>query len=50
MLRIAVVEDDAACARQLQEYILRFSRERGETIETEVFTDGAQLVMDYRPV
>ena len=50
MLRIAVVEDDTACARQLQEYILRFSRERGETIETEVFTDGAQLVMDYRPV
>lgn len=50
MLRIAVVEDDAACARQLQEYILRFGRERGETIETEVFTDGAQLVMDYRPV
>ena len=30
MLRIAVVEDDTACARQLQEYILRFSRERGD--------------------
>lgn len=50
MIRVAVVEDDAACARQLREYVERFAGENGETLKVETFTDGAQLAMDYRPI
>lgn len=50
MLRIAVVEDEPATCRLLQDYILRFQRERKAEIETETFSNGLDLVGDYRPL
>ncbi|MCD7753018.1 MAG: LytTR family DNA-binding domain-containing protein [Clostridiales bacterium] len=50
MPRIAIVEDDAACARQLQEYVERYSRETGTELQTTLFPDGLDVVEDYRPV
>lgn len=50
MVRIAVVEDEAACAEQLREYAGRFMREKGIAADVTVFADGLDIVEDYRPV
>ena len=48
MLHIAIVEDDPDYARQLQDYLGRYSRESGEPIEVTVYTDGDEIVEGYR--
>ena len=48
MLHIAIVEDDPSYARQLQDYLGRYSRESGEPIEVTVYTDGDEIVEGYR--
>ena len=48
MLHIAIVEDDPSYARQLQDYLGRYSRESGEPIEVAVYTDGDEIVEGYR--
>lgn len=50
MVRIAIVEDEAGCRRQLQEYIRRFSSERGVEFDIAEFQEGSALVEHYRPV
>lgn len=50
MFRIAIAEDDQACARQLQEYLERYGRENGEELEVHWFPDGMELAEEYRPV
>ena len=43
MFRIAIAEDDEACARQLQEYLERYGRENREELEIRRFPDGMEL-------
>ena len=49
MLRIAIVEDEEACVRQMEEYLDRFGKETGIMFQKRIFRNGAQLVFDYRP-
>ena len=50
MLRIAIAEDEPACARQLQAYIDRYSREQGLEAAVTWFPDGLELAEQYAPV
>ena len=47
-MRIAIVEDEPAIQQQLQEYIQRYTRQYGTAFEVEVFSDGLELLEDYR--
>ena len=49
MLHIAIVEDEDACARQLEEYLQRFQEENGIQISVERFADGMELTERYHP-
>lgn len=49
MTRVAIVEDNPACAEQLREYVLRYFQERGEAVNITLFPDGLDLAEDYRP-
>ena len=48
MIRIALVEDDLACCRQMEEYLIRYAQETGEELSTQVFRDGEDILRDYR--
>ena len=48
--RVAIVEDDRACARQLEECVRRYLKENGLDGEIVVFPDGMDIAEDYRPV
>ncbi len=47
MVRIALVEDDDSCRRELMEYLNRFARESGEHFSVSAFTDGAEITEGY---
>lgn len=47
MIRIAIVEDEADFARQMEDYAARYQRERGESLRVTVYTDGTELVERY---
>ena len=44
---IAVVEDEPLFAKQLEEYIRRYERERDKKINITFFTDGEDIVENY---
>ncbi len=48
MIRIAIVEDEALYAGQLQEYLQQYEKEHGEEFEITVYTDGDGIVSKYR--
>jgi DNA-binding LytR/AlgR family response regulator len=48
MIRIALVEDDAVYRQQLMEYLSRYEKESGEAFRILEFTDGAEIVTDYK--
>lgn len=48
MIRIAVVEDESHYKEQLVEYLQRFAKEEGETIDIETYSDGDGIVEDYK--
>jgi DNA-binding LytR/AlgR family response regulator len=48
-VRVAIVEDDAAAAQLLLNDLRTFETENEADFELTVFTDGAQIVKDYRP-
>ena len=48
MTRIALVEDDLVCRRQMEEYLARFARETGETFSARAFDDGKDILGNYR--
>ena len=48
MTRIAIVEDDLACCKQLKEYLTHYAQETGETFSIQTFGDGDDIVNDYR--
>ena len=50
MIQVAVVEDEAVCREQLGTYLKKFEQEQDETIEVAMFSDGDQILKDYRPV
>ena len=50
MLNIAIVEDEVGFQRQIQEYVERFMAKRGENAQITCFSDGQELLREYRPV
>lgn len=50
MTRIAIVEDEAAVREQLAGYVQRYTRQYGIQFEVTMFTDGVEILEDYRPV
>lgn len=49
MTRIAIVEDEAAVRGQLAGYVQRYTRQYGTPFEVTEFTDGMEILEDYRP-
>ncbi len=49
MIRIAIVEDDAASAGTLRRFLERYQTERGCELRLDDFSDGEELVQSYRP-
>ena len=47
MFRFAIVEDDDACADQLQKHLAQFAEENSVEIRTDRFYDGLNFVEDY---
>ena len=50
MIRIAMVEDEAAVREQLQGYIQRYTRQYGTAFAVTEFSDGVEILDAYRPV
>lgn len=50
MVRIAMVEDEAAVREQLQGYIQRYTRQYGTKFAVTEFSDGVEILDAYRPV
>ena len=48
MIRIAIVEDDRHDAELLQDYLKRYERENSVHFQITVFTDGLDIISDYR--
>lgn len=47
MVRIAIVEDEQACADRLQTYIERCCKENGVEATVRYFSDGEEIASDY---
>lgn len=50
MVRIAFVEDDPAVMETLVDYIRRYERQYGGSFELMQFSDGDEIVSDYRAI
>ena len=50
MIRIAIVEDEAAVREQLTGYVQRYTRQYGTTFEVTEFSDGVEILDEYRPM
>ena len=50
MIRIAMVEDEAAVREQLQGYIQRYTRQYGTEFAVTEFSDGVEILDAYRSV
>ena len=50
MIRVAMVEDEAAVRDQLMGYVQRCMRQYDAQIEVTMFTDGVEILEEYRPV
>ena len=48
MTRIAIVEDETAVREQLAGYVQRYTRQYGTQFEVTMFTDGVEILEDYR--
>ena len=48
MVNIAIVEDEAMYAKQLQELLLQYQKENGEVFNITVYSDGDQIVHKYK--
>ncbi len=48
MIQIAIVEDDSRYAEQLKEYLQKYGEEAGERISVTWFSDGEDIVTDYK--
>ncbi len=50
MIRVAIVEDDAAARAALQEYLKRYEKETGTAVSVSAFSDAVAFLDGYRPV
>lgn len=50
MVRVAIVEDESICAKQISDYLQRYSKETGVEFSITCFEDGSSLVEHYSPV
>ncbi|MDF2789921.1 MAG: DNA-binding response regulator, partial [Neobacillus sp.] len=48
MIRIAIVEDEINYQEQLIEFLRRFEKDRGETIEITTYSDGDEIIENYK--
>lgn len=48
MIRIAIVEDETAYAQTLRAYLDRYATESGRQFAVTVYTDGEDIVDNYR--
>ncbi|MCR4998326.1 MAG: LytTR family DNA-binding domain-containing protein [Lachnospiraceae bacterium] len=48
MIRIAIVDDDPYYRQVLEKYICRYEEEYGEKLQVREFSDGADIVENYR--
>ena len=48
MVRVALVEDDAADRQRLHEYLQQYERDSGERFRVTLFADGDEITEDYR--
>lgn len=49
MYHIAIVEDEAGYAQQLQEFLKKYADESGQSFEITHFSDGCEIVEGYHP-
>ena len=49
MVRIAILEDEASVREDLARYLRRYTRQYGTEFEVSLFTDGDEILEDYRP-
>ena len=50
MIRVAIVEDEPQVREQLVDYLRRYERQFGKMFELATFSDGDEIVSDYRAV
>lgn len=50
MYHVAIVEDEASFAAQLQEYLKQYEEENDIRFKVSVFEDGADILADYQPL
>lgn len=50
MYHVAIVEDEASFATQLQEYLKQYEEENDVRFKISVFGDGADILEDYQPL
>lgn len=48
MLRLAIVEDDAAYRNELKKYLLQYEKEKGEKFQINEFSDGDGILQNYK--
>lgn len=48
MIHIAIAEDDAAYAKELQSFIATFQKEYGQELHLTLYSDGQALLEDYQ--
>ena len=48
MINIAIVEDEAMYAKQLEEFLHQYGAENGETFDITIYSDGDQVVHKYK--
>jgi DNA-binding LytR/AlgR family response regulator len=49
MLRVAIVEDEAECREVLRDMISQYAEEQQKQIRVQEFSDGSELVDNYKP-
>lgn len=48
MIKIAIVEDEAMYAKQLEEFLHQYETENQEAFEITIYSDGDQIVNKYK--
>lgn len=48
MIQLAIVEDDALYAKQLQEYLDKYQQQTGQRFAIRFFSDGEDIIEQYR--
>ncbi|MBO5488620.1 MAG: response regulator transcription factor [Eubacterium sp.] len=47
LIKVAIVEDDENCTACLQELLVRYAQECGETFHVDMFSSGIDFISDY---